>query len=65
MHTGRYFTESAYRDQGSTLNSDNGPFLNNGVDGTVAIWRDRALPQGTVTGEAGKLFQKRKTRVAM
>lgn len=66
VHTGRCFTESACRDQGSTLNRDNGPFLNNRVDGTVAIWRGHAPLKGTVIGKAGELiFQKLKTRVAM
>ena len=44
---------NAYGDQGGARNHDNGLFLNNGLERTVAIWREYVPSQRTVIGEVG------------
>lgn len=46
---------NAYRDQGGARNHDSGLFLNNGLERTVAIWREYALSQRTVRGRVGSV----------
>lgn len=43
----KYFTEGAYGNQGSTLKSDSGPFLNK-VEERVAIWRSCPISKQVV-----------------